>query len=66
MRRPDSRPCDERVEDGSTPAVPSRRPLSDAERTRLRRRLAQRILSGDIPVDLAAAEEVHRTGWARP
>jgi hypothetical protein len=28
-----------------------------------RRRLARRILEGDIPGDPAAAEEVRRTGW---
>lgn len=36
---------------------------SDA--VRLRRRLAERIRTRDIPVDRAAAEEVRRSGWAR-
>ena len=30
-----------------------------------RRRLADRVRRGDLPVDLSAAEEVRRTGWAR-
>ena len=32
----------------------------------LRRRLADRIRSRDIPTDRAAADEVRRAGWARP
>jgi hypothetical protein len=32
----------------------------------LRRRLADRVRSGALPVDAAAAEEVRRSGWARP
>ena len=32
----------------------------------LRRRLADRIRRRDIPADRAAADEVRRTGWARP
>ena len=32
----------------------------------LRRRLADRIRSRDIPADRAAADEVRRAGWARP
>ena len=32
----------------------------------LRRRLADRIRSRDIPADSAAADEVRRAGWARP
>lgn len=35
---------------------------SDAK---LRRRLADRIRSRDLPVDVHAAEQVRRTGWAR-
>jgi uncharacterized membrane protein len=31
----------------------------------LRRRLAQRVRNRRIPVDLDAAEDVRRTGWAR-
>ncbi len=34
--------------------------------TERRRRLAQRLRSRDVPVDRAAAEEVRRSGWARP
>ncbi len=36
-----------------------------AEVTALRDALAERILRRDIPIDLDAAEEVRRTGWAR-
>jgi hypothetical protein len=32
----------------------------------LRRRLADRVRSRDIPADRAAADEVRRAGWARP
>jgi hypothetical protein len=32
----------------------------------LRRRLADRVRSGTLPVDAAAAEEVRRSGWTRP
>lgn len=31
----------------------------------LRRRLADRIRSGDLPVSREAADEVRRSGWAR-
>jgi hypothetical protein len=31
-----------------------------------RRRLAARIRSGDVPADRSAADEVRRSGWARP
>jgi len=31
----------------------------------LRRRLADRVRSRDLPVDRAAADEVRRSGWAR-
>ncbi len=31
-----------------------------------RRRLAERIRRRDLPVDVAAADEVRRSGWARP
>lgn len=30
-----------------------------------RQRLVERILNRDIPVDVAAADEVRRSGWAR-
>lgn len=36
-----------------------------AEVTALRDALAERILRRDIPIDLDAAKEVRRTGWAR-
>jgi hypothetical protein len=35
------------------------------DKAALRRRIADRIRSGESPVDLEAAEEVRRTGWAR-
>jgi hypothetical protein len=38
---------------------------SDARTAALRRSLANRILHGDVRVDLEAGEEVRRTGWAR-
>lgn len=31
-----------------------------------RRRLAERIRRRELPVDVAAADEVRRSGWARP
>lgn len=34
--------------------------------TKRRRELAERIRRGDVPVDRAAADEVRRSGWARP
>jgi hypothetical protein len=33
---------------------------------RLRRRLADRVRSRSLPVDVQAADEVRRTGWSRP
>jgi hypothetical protein len=39
---------------------------ADARRSVLRHSLASRIRSGNLPVDEAAADEVRRTGWARP
>jgi hypothetical protein len=39
--------------------------LTDARTAALRRSLADRIRAGNVPVDLEAAEEVRRTGWAR-
>ncbi len=32
----------------------------------LRKRLADQIRSGDLPVGVDAADEVRRTGWSRP
>ena len=34
-------------------------------RTELRRRLADRVRSGTVPVSLEAAEEVRASGWTR-
>ncbi|HXM58957.1 MAG TPA: hypothetical protein VOB72_26385 [Candidatus Dormibacteraeota bacterium] len=39
--------------------------LADPRRTALRRALANRVRTGNIPVDPLAADEVRRTGWAR-
>jgi hypothetical protein len=39
--------------------------LSDARTAALRRSLAARVRAGNVPVDLEAAEEVRRHGWAR-
>jgi hypothetical protein len=39
---------------------------SSGEVSARRDRLVQRILDRDIPVDAAAADEVRRSGWARP
>ena len=38
---------------------------SRREQQGLRRRLAQRVRDGRVPVDPDAADEVRRTGWAR-
>jgi hypothetical protein len=38
---------------------------SRGEQQGLRRRLAQRVRDGRVPVDPDAADEVRRTGWAR-
>lgn len=40
--------------------------LTDARTATLRRSLANRVLTGNIPVDPEAADEVDRIGWARP
>lgn len=40
--------------------------MTDARRAALRRRVAERVLTGDVLVDVEAADEVRRTGWARP
>jgi len=52
--------------DHATQASPCGPTLTDADRARLRRRLADRIRSGDIPVDPDAVDELDRFGWARP
>ena len=38
----------------------------DLRRSTLRRVLANRVRAGAVPVDPSAADEVRRTGWARP
>lgn len=37
-----------------------------SDRAALRSRLAERIRTGSVPGDPDAADEVRRTGWARP
>jgi hypothetical protein len=39
---------------------------TDVRRATLRRLLADRVRAGAVPVDPIAADEVKRTGWARP
>ena len=61
----------ERVELGELVVLGAREKLARlrAERdgtAQLRRRLADRVRRRDIPADRAAADEVRRTGWARP
>jgi hypothetical protein len=61
----------ERLDPRDLPILGAREKLyrlrsTEARIAALRRRLADRILTGDLPVDLAAADDVKRTGWARP
>lgn len=49
---------------GAAAKLASIRAERDSE-TRLRRRLADRIRSRSLPVDVDAAELARRTGWAR-
>lgn len=37
----------------------------ESRRVRLRRRLAERIRAGQLPIDRTAAQEVRRAGWVR-
>jgi len=62
---------DERVELGELVVLGAGTKLAAlrAERdsgAELRRHLADRIRSGDLPVSREAADEVRRSGWARP
>ncbi|MDX6588768.1 MAG: hypothetical protein QOI84_42 [Solirubrobacterales bacterium] len=57
-------PLGELVILGANAKVAELRAERDDKATR-RRRIAERIRSGESPVDLEAAEEVRRTGWAR-
>ena len=62
---------DERVEMGELVILGAQEKLARIRTARddnatLRRRLADRVRRRDIPADRAAAEEVRRTGWARP
>jgi hypothetical protein len=62
---------DDRVEMGELVILGAREKLSRVRAERddtavLRRRLADRIRSRDVPVDRAAADEVRRAGWVRP
>jgi hypothetical protein len=62
---------DDRVEMGELVILGAREKLARVHAERddavaLRRRLAQRVRDREVPVDLTAAEEVRRSGWARP
>jgi hypothetical protein len=62
---------DDRVEMGELVILGAQEKLSRVRAERddtavLRRRLADRIRSRDVPVDRAAADEVRRAGWVRP
>jgi hypothetical protein len=62
---------DERVEMGELVILGAREKLARLRTERdgtaqLRRRLADRVRRRDIPADRAAADEVRRSGWARP
>jgi len=62
---------DDRVEMGELVILGAREKLARVHANRddtvvLRRRLAERIRSRDIPADRTAADEVRRAGWARP
>jgi hypothetical protein len=62
---------DDRVEMGELVILGAQEKLARVraeqdEAAALRRRLADRIRSRDIPADRAAAEQVRRAGWARP
>jgi len=62
---------DERVEMGELVILGAHEKLArvraeQEDTSALRRRLADRIRRRDIPADVAAADEVRRTGWTRP
>jgi hypothetical protein len=62
---------DDRVEMGELVILGAREKLARIRAERddtvaLRRRLADRVRRRDIPADRTAADEVRRTGWARP
>lgn len=62
---------DERVEMGELVILGAREKLARVRAERddaaaLRRRLADRVRRGDIPADVAAADQVRRAGWVRP
>ena len=62
---------DERVEMGELVILGAHEKLArmrakQEDTSALRRRLAERVRRRDIPADVAAAEEVRRTGWTRP
>ena len=62
---------DDRVEMGELVILGAREKLARVHANRddtvvLRRRLADRIRSRDIPADRTAADEVRRAGWTRP
>ena len=62
---------DDRVEMGELVILGAREKLlriraEQDDTAALRRRLADRVRRREIPADRAAADEVRRTGWARP
>ena len=62
---------DERVELGELVILGAQEKLArirgeSDETAALRSRLADRVRRRDIPADRAAADEVRRSGWARP
>ena len=62
---------DERVEMGELVILGAHEKLArvraeQEDTSALRHRLADRIRRRDIPADVAAADEVRRTGWTRP
>ncbi len=62
---------DERVELGELVILGAREKVARLRADRedvaeKRRRLADRIRRRELPVDAAAADEVRRSGWARP
>lgn len=58
-------PLGELVELGARAKLAELRAARDGEAA-LRRRLADRVRRGDVPVDVEAADEVRARGWARP
>jgi hypothetical protein len=60
----DDVPLGELVVLGARAKVDALRSVREEE-AQLLRELAARVRAGDVPVDLEAADEVRRSGWAR-